>query len=76
MCHRIVANRMSAIRAKERKKLYIYMLEHKMHNLRSNSTTLTAQLTLLETESNSLDAEKAVLKHRLEITLQKIHLQD
>ncbi|XP_024046668.1 probable transcription factor PosF21 [Citrus clementina] len=73
---RIVANRMSAIRAKERKKLYIYMLEHKMHNLRSNSTTLTAQLTLLETESNSLDAEKAVLKHRLEITLQKIHLQD
>ena len=29
-----------------------------------------------QTESNSLDAEKAVLKHRLEITLQKIHLQD
>ncbi|KAL9453949.1 hypothetical protein AB3S75_009537 [Citrus x aurantiifolia] len=73
---RIVANRMSAIRTKERKKLYTYMLEHKMHNLRSNSTTLTAHLTLLETESNSLDAEKAVLKHRLEITLQKIHLQD
>uniref|UniRef100_A0A2P2MES3 BZIP domain-containing protein n=1 Tax=Rhizophora mucronata TaxID=61149 RepID=A0A2P2MES3_RHIMU len=47
---RILANRQSAARSKERKMRYISELEHKVQTLQSEATTLSAQLTLLQVE--------------------------
>lgn len=47
MC-RILANRQSAARSKERKMRYISELEHKVQTLQTEATTLSAQLTLLQ----------------------------
>ncbi|KDP45179.1 hypothetical protein JCGZ_15044 [Jatropha curcas] len=73
---RIITNRMSAVRAKEKKKLYTCMLEHKLQNLRSESATLNAHLSLLQTEGLSLNAENVRLREQTGMTLQQIHLQD
>lgn len=48
---RILANRQSAARSKERKMRYISELEHKVQTLQTEATTLSAQLTLLQVES-------------------------
>ena len=45
---RILANRQSAARSKERKMRYISELEHKVQTLQNEATTLSAQLTLLQ----------------------------
>ncbi|XP_010271437.1 PREDICTED: uncharacterized protein LOC104607488 isoform X2 [Nelumbo nucifera] len=45
---RILANRQSAARSKERKMKYISELEHKVQTLQTEATTLSAQLTLLQ----------------------------
>lgn len=45
---RILANRQSAARSKERRVRYISELEHKVQTLQSEATTLSAQLTLLQ----------------------------
>jgi hypothetical protein len=45
---RILANRQSAARSKERKMRYISELEHKVQTLQTEATTLSAQLTLLQ----------------------------
>ncbi|KAL3843388.1 hypothetical protein ACJIZ3_000791 [Penstemon smallii] len=45
---RILANRQSAARSKERKMRYIAELEHKVQTLQTEATTLSAQLTLLQ----------------------------
>ena len=45
---RILANRQSAARSKERKMRYIVELEHKVQTLQTEATTLSAQLTLLQ----------------------------
>lgn len=45
---RILANRLSAARSKERKMRYITELEHKVQILQTEATTLSAQLTLLQ----------------------------
>ena len=45
---RILANRQSAARSKERKMRYITELEHKVQTLQTEATTLSAQLTLLQ----------------------------
>ena len=47
---RILANRQSAARSKERKMRYISELEHKVQTLQTEATTLSAQLTLLQVE--------------------------
>lgn len=47
-CSRILANRQSAARSKERKMRYIAELEHKVQTLQTEATTLSAQLTLLQ----------------------------
>lgn len=46
--YRILANRQSAARSKERKLRYISELEHKVQTLQTEATTLSAQLTLLQ----------------------------
>ncbi|KAJ0113723.1 hypothetical protein Patl1_03202 [Pistacia atlantica] len=73
---RIITNRQSALRAKERKKLYIFMLEHRLTALHSKSTEMASELTLLETESESLNSENAMLKSRIDMAKQQVHLQD
>ena len=45
---RILANRQSAARSKERKMRYIVELEHKVQTLQTEATTLSAQFTLLQ----------------------------
>ncbi|MQM17449.1 hypothetical protein Taro_050419 [Colocasia esculenta] len=45
---RILANRQSAARSKERKLRYISELEHKVQTLQTEATTLSAQLTKLQ----------------------------
>lgn len=52
---RILANRQSAARSKERKMRYISELEHKVQTLQTEATTLSAQLTLLQVEILSSD---------------------
>jgi len=47
MC-RILANRQSAARSKERKARYIQELERKVQTLQTEATTLSAQLTLYQ----------------------------
>lgn len=48
MVHRILANRQSAARSKERKARYISELERKVQTLQTEATTLSAQLTLFQ----------------------------
>jgi hypothetical protein len=50
MClfHRILANRQSAARSKERKTRYTSELERKVQTLQTEATNLSAQLTILQ----------------------------
>lgn len=73
---RIWANRQSAARSKERKMRYIAELERKVQVLQTNATSLSAQLALLQRDTNSLTAENSELKLRLQSMEQKVHLQD
>ncbi|KAH6816048.1 Basic-leucine zipper transcription factor family protein [Perilla frutescens var. hirtella] len=73
---RIWANRQSAARSKERKMRYIAELERKVQTLQTEATSLSAQLTLLQRDSNGLTAENSELKLRLQTMEQQVHLQD
>ncbi|KAK1379342.1 putative transcription factor PosF21 [Heracleum sosnowskyi] len=73
---RIWANRQSAARSKERKMRYIAELERKVQAMQTEATTLAAQLTLLQRDTNGLTAENSELKLRLQTTEQQVHLQD
>ncbi|KAK1391115.1 putative transcription factor PosF21 [Heracleum sosnowskyi] len=73
---RIWANRQSAARSKERKMRYIAELERKVQALQTEATSLAAQLTLLQRDTNGLTAENSELKLRLQTTEQQVHLQD
>nr|XP_009591120.1 probable transcription factor PosF21 [Nicotiana tomentosiformis] len=76
LCNRIWANRQSAARSKERKMRYITELERKVQTLQTETTTLSAQLTLLQRDTNGLTAENSELKLRLQTMEQQVHLQD
>ncbi|XP_022722537.1 probable transcription factor PosF21 [Durio zibethinus] len=73
---RIWANRQSAARSKERKVRYIAELERKVQTLQAEATSLSAQLSLLQRDTNGLTVENSELKLRLQTTEQQIHLQD
>ncbi|GAA0163572.1 hypothetical protein LIER_19402 [Lithospermum erythrorhizon] len=73
---RVWANRQSAARSKERKMRYIAELERKVQALQTEATSLSAQLTLLQRDSNGLTAENSELKLRLQTMEQQVHLQD
>lgn len=73
---RILANRQSAARSKERKLRYISELEHKVQTLQTEATTLSAQLTLLQRDSTGLTSENNELKFRLSAMEQQAHLRD
>ncbi|KAL5710035.1 hypothetical protein ACHQM5_020647 [Ranunculus cassubicifolius] len=73
---RILANRQSAARSKERKARYILELERKVQTLQTEATTLSAQLTLYQRDTTSLSAENTELKIRLQAMEQQAHLRD
>ncbi|KAJ4777102.1 Basic-leucine zipper (bZIP) transcription factor family protein [Rhynchospora pubera] len=73
---RILANRLSAARSKERKMRYISELESKVLTLQNEATTLSAQLTLLQRDSTGLVSQNNELKIRLQAMEQQAHLRD
>lgn len=73
---RILANRESAARSKERKARYILELEHKVQTLQTEATTLSAQLTLFQRDTTGLSTENTKLKLRLQAMEQQAQLRD
>ncbi|KAF5751057.1 transcription factor RF2a-like [Tripterygium wilfordii] len=73
---RILANRQSAARSKERKMRYMSELEHKVQTLQTEATTLSAQLTLLQRDSIGLTNQNNELKFRLQAMEQQAQLRD
>lgn len=73
---RILANRQSAARSKERKIRYTGELERKVQTLQTEATTLSAQVTLLQRDTTGLTAENKELKLRLQAMEQQAHLRD
>ncbi|XP_004307733.1 PREDICTED: transcription factor RF2b [Fragaria vesca subsp. vesca] len=73
---RILANRQSAARSKERKARYISELERKVQTLQTEATTLSAQLTLFQRDTTGLSSENTELKIRLQAMEQQAQLRD
>ncbi|KAI3460484.1 hypothetical protein Pfo_017147 [Paulownia fortunei] len=73
---RILANRQSAARSKERKIHYTNELERKVQTLQTEATTLSAQITLLQRDTTGLTAENKELKLKLQAMEQQAHLRD
>ncbi|MCL7049276.1 hypothetical protein MKW94_008696 [Papaver nudicaule] len=63
---RILANRQSAARSKERKIRYTSELERKVQTLQTEATTLSAQVTMLQRDTTGLTNENKELKIRLQ----------
>ncbi|GMI83102.1 DRINK ME-LIKE, basic leucine-zipper 29 [Hibiscus trionum] len=73
---RILANRQSAARSKERKMRYVAELEHKLQTLQMEATTLSAQLTMLQRDSFGLTSQNNELKFRLQAMEKQAQLKD
>ncbi|KAL6998795.1 hypothetical protein U1Q18_042742 [Sarracenia purpurea var. burkii] len=73
---RILANRESAARSKEKKARYVSELERKFHTLQSEATNLSAQLKIYQRETMSLTTQNAKLKIRLQVMDQQAQLRD
>uniref|UniRef100_J3N4C5 BZIP domain-containing protein n=2 Tax=Oryza brachyantha TaxID=4533 RepID=J3N4C5_ORYBR len=73
---RVLANRQSAARSKERRMRYIAELEQKVQILQTEATTLSAQLTLLQRDSSGLATQNNELKFRLQSMEQQAQLRD
>ncbi|XP_076907164.1 transcription factor VIP1-like [Bidens hawaiensis] len=73
---RILANRQSAARSKERKIRYTSELEKKVQTLQNEATTLSTQVTMLQRDTTSLTSENKELKMRLQAMEQQAKLRD
>ncbi|KAH1252292.1 Transcription factor RF2a [Glycine max] len=73
---RILANRQSAARSKERKMRYIAELEHKVQTLQTETTTLSTQFTKLQRDNSDLKSENNECKLRLQAMEQQSLLKD
>jgi regulator of replication initiation timing len=73
---RILANRQSAARSKERKIRYTGELERKVQTLQNEATTLSAQVTMLQRGTSDLNIENKHLKLRLQALEQQAELRD
>ncbi|XP_010530242.1 PREDICTED: transcription factor VIP1 [Tarenaya hassleriana] len=73
---RILANRQSAARSKERKIRYTNELERKVQTLQNEATTLSAQVTMLQRGTSELSTENKQLKLRLQALEQQAQLRD
>lgn len=73
---RILANRQSAARSKERKMRYTADLEHKAQTLQTENTTLSNEVAKLQRDSVALKCENNELKFRLQAMEQESKLKD
>ncbi|CAA3017702.1 transcription factor RF2a-like [Olea europaea subsp. europaea] len=73
---RILANRQSAARSKERKLHYISELEHKVQTLQAEATTLSAQVTILQKDYGELTSQNNGLKFQFQAMEQQAQLRD
>ncbi|GER26585.1 basic-leucine zipper transcription factor family protein [Striga asiatica] len=73
---RILANRQSAARSKERKVRYISELEHKVQTLQTEATTLSTQVTILQKEYAELTSQNNELKFRVQAMEQQAQIRD
>nr|GEV27466.1 transcription factor VIP1-like [Tanacetum cinerariifolium] len=73
---RILANRQSAARSKERKIRYTGELERKVQTLQNEATTLSTQVTMLQRDTTGLTSENKELKLRLQAMEQQAKLRD
>uniref|UniRef100_A0A0D9VP06 BZIP domain-containing protein n=1 Tax=Leersia perrieri TaxID=77586 RepID=A0A0D9VP06_9ORYZ len=73
---RVLANRQSAARSKERKMKYIAELEQKVQILQSEATNLSAQLTMMQRDSVGIATQNNELKFRLQAMDQQAQLRD
>ncbi|KAJ1269435.1 hypothetical protein BS78_07G211700 [Paspalum vaginatum] len=73
---RIINNRQSAARSKERKMRYISELERKVQFMQREATALATQLALLQRDTAGLTVENSELKIRLQSTEQQVNLQN
>lgn len=73
---RILANRQSAARSKERKIRYTSELERKVQTLQTEATSLSAQVTLLQRDTTGLTSANRELKLRLQAMEQQAQLRD
>ncbi|XP_022768008.1 transcription factor VIP1-like [Durio zibethinus] len=73
---RILANRQSAARSKERKIRYTNELEKKVQTLQTEATNLSAQVTMLQRDTTGLTTENKELKLRLQAMEQEAQLRD
>ncbi|RDX69998.1 bZIP transcription factor 18, partial [Mucuna pruriens] len=73
---RILANRQSAARSKERKACYVSELERKFQSLQTEATALSAQLSLFQRDTTGLTTENTELKLRLQAMEQQAQLCD
>ncbi|WOG81996.1 hypothetical protein DCAR_0101155 [Daucus carota subsp. sativus] len=73
---RILANRQSAARSKERKVRYTSELERKVQTLQSEATTLSAQVTMMQRDTSGMTIENKELMLRLQALEQQAQLRD
>ncbi|XP_009803494.1 bZIP transcription factor 29 [Nicotiana tabacum] len=73
---RILANRQSAARSKERKLRYISELEYNVQTLQTEATTLSTQVTSLQKDFNELTSLNNELRFRLQAMEQQAQLRD
>ncbi|KAH1214648.1 Transcription factor VIP1 [Glycine max] len=73
---RILANRLSAARSKERKMRYISELELKVQTLQTETTTLSTQFTKLQMNNSELKSENNEYKLRIQALEQQSQLKD
>ncbi|KAL7247180.1 hypothetical protein ACSBR2_002151 [Camellia fascicularis] len=73
---RILANRQSAARSRERKTRYLLELERKVHSLQLEARNLSAQLTIYKKDTTVLMTENVEIKMRLQAMEQQAQLRD
>ncbi|KAM0916503.1 hypothetical protein ACQ4PT_010124 [Festuca glaucescens] len=73
---RILNNRLSAAKSKERKVRYITELERKVQVLQSETTTLTSQVNMLQRGHSLLSTHNSEMKIRLQALVQQAELKD
>ncbi|KAJ8540935.1 hypothetical protein K7X08_001751 [Anisodus acutangulus] len=73
---RILANRLSAARSKERKLRYISELENKVQKLQTEATTLFTQVTILQKDFTDISSLNSELKFRIQAMEQQAQLRD
>lgn len=73
---RVLANRQSAARSKDRKIKYTSELERKVQTLQTEATTLSAQVTIMQRDTTGLTTENRELQLRLQAMEQQARLRD